>query len=434
MDIETKPVRQRDASLLANAKIRVVGVGGGGGNAVTSRYQKGNPEVEYWVRNSDGQALSRSSCPNKLILGRNVTRGKGAGGNPDFGRKAAEDSYDEIRNVLSGSDRVFISAGEGGGTGTGGAPVIAKAAKECGALVLAIVTRPFTFEGPKRKKVALEGIEELKKAVDALIIVSNDKLRFNNGKRSVRDAFKAADKILGDAVKTVTDRILLPGVINLDFNDVKSTLSGKGIALIGRGEGHGVDRALLAAKNAFSSPLLESSIKGAHNRLVNFTRSKDVTLDELNASRECILEACNAKDEDSVSSIFGAQIDPDLTDTRKVSIIATSFDKEIDFSKDSLPRQRHSIATPEIKAEKIETPKVEKEIREQKQEKANILPDCLARFRKNQEREKSPLQAAEEKKEEGAQKEPVPVERDKGQEESDDDDDRQVIAAEKKTR
>ena len=339
MDIETKTPQPMD-NIRANAKIKVIGVGGGGGNAVTSRYQKGNPEVEYWVRNTDGQALSRSSCPNKLILGRNVTAGKGAGGNPDFGKKAAEDSYDEIKNVLTGSDRIFISAGEGGGTGTGGAPVIAKAAKECGALVLAIVTRPFTFEGPRRKKVALEGIETLKKAVDALIIVSNDKLRFNNGKMPIAAAFKA--------------------------------------------EGKGNDRALLAAKNAFSSPLLESSIKGAHNRLVNFTRSEDVTLDEINSAMECILEAANAKDEDSVSSIFGAQIDPDLKDTRKVSIIATSFDKDFDFSDDSLPRQRHSIATPVIKEEKIETPKVEQEIKEQKEEKENILPDFLARFRKNQ--------------------------------------------------
>ena len=425
MDIETKTPQPMD-NIRANAKIKVIGVGGGGGNAVTSRYQKGNPEVEYWVRNTDVQALSRSSCPNKLILGRNVTAGKGAGGNPDFGKKAAEDSYDEIKNVLTGSDRIFISAGEGGGTGTGGAPVIAKAAKECGALVLAIVTRPFTFEGPRRKKVALEGIETLKKAVDALIIVSNDKLRFNNGKMPIAAAFKAADKILGDAVKTVTDRILLPGVINLDFNDVKSTLWGKGVALIGMGEGKGNDRALLAAKNAFSSPLLESSIKGAHNRLVNFTRSEDVTLDEINSAMECILEAANAKDEDSVSSIFGAQIDPDLKDTRTVSIIATSFDKDFDFSDDSLPRQRHSIATPVIKEEKIETPKVEQEIKEQKEEKENILPDFLARFRKNQAVDAPIVEEVKpEEKIEEEKKEVIPIQ-------DNDDDDSQVLSADKK--
>ena len=431
MDIETKEVKPRD-DIRANAKIKVIGVGGGGGNAVTSRYQKGNPEVEYWVRNTDGQALSRSSCPNKRILGRNITAGKGAGGNPDCGARAATDSYEEIKNVLKGSDMVFISAGEGGGTGTGGAPIIAKAAKECGALVLAIVTRPFTFEGPRRKKVALEGIETLKKAVDALIIVSNDKLRFNNGKRPIAEAFKAADKILGDAVKTVTDRILLPGVINLDFNDVKSTLWGKGVALIGRGEGKGSGRALRAAKNAFSSPLLESSIKGAHNRLVNFTRSEDVTLEELNSARECILEACNAKDEDTVSSIFGAQIDPELKDTRKVSIIATSFDKDFDFSKESLPRQRHSIATPAMQEEKIETPKVEKEIKEQEDEKEKILPDILAKFRKSQALDDSMGEKTSPIQNETKEREVKPVVPRKDND--DEDDDRQVLSADKKQR
>ena len=327
---EMKPMF--DASgLQANAKIKVIGVGGGGSNAVNGMIHDKEDMVEYWVFNTDSQALSASPCENKLVLGKNVTRGLGAGGLPEMGKKAAEDSYNDIELVVKGSDMVFLAAGEGGGTGTGAAPIVAKAAKEAGCLVLAIVTRPFTFEGKQRKLNALEGIKELEKYVDALIVVSNDKMMFNNGKMSIGKAFEASDQVLASSVKTVTDLILVHGIINLDFADVKATLSGKGLALIGIGYGEGKNKALDAAESAINSPLLESSIRGSKSMIINFTVGDDTTLDDVNYAVAFITDAAGGDKNNEVNIIFGVQQDSSYHGKMKVAIIATDFDKAVDF-------------------------------------------------------------------------------------------------------
>lgn len=244
------------------AKIVVIGVGGAGSNAVNQMLEEKIANIEFWVFNTDAQALATSKAENRLVLGRQTTRGLGAGGDPQVGREAALDSVDDIKRVIEGANMVFIAAGMGGGTGTGAAPVVAKLAKDAGALTVAIVTRPFTFEGNSRKVKAVEGITELKSAVDSIIIVSNDKLMFMNGSRPISEAFNESDKVLAQSVKTITDLILLPGLINLDFADVRSTLKDKGVALIGFGMGSGEHKAEEASSSAIASPLLEASVKG----------------------------------------------------------------------------------------------------------------------------------------------------------------------------
>lgn len=322
--------------LTAEAKIKVIGVGGGGSNAVNGMLGDKSNQVEYWVLNTDSQALSDSPCHNKLVLGRNTTKGLGAGGDPEKGRMAAEDSIDEIKQVVSGADLVFLACGEGGGTGTGAAPVVAQEAKEAGALVLAIVTRPFNFEGDTRSNNALEGIQKLKAVVDALIVVSNDKLNFNNADVSFEDALAKSDQVLASSVKTVTDLILKRGRINLDFADVKATLTGKGLSLIGIGYGEGKNKAFDAATNAVNSPLLEASIRGAKSMIVNFTIGKDTTMKEIQYAVSVIKSYATGKQEDSkVNIIFGVQSDPDFVGKMKIAIIATDFVKDYDFSKTS---------------------------------------------------------------------------------------------------
>lgn len=327
MEQEMKPVFDEEG-LQTNAKIIVIGVGGGGSNAVNGMIHDKNEQVDYWVFNTDSQALANSPCDNKLILGRNVTRGLGAGGLPEMGAKAAEDSYSDIQLVVKGADMVFIAAGEGGGTGTGAAPVVAKAAKEAGCLVLGIVTRPFTFEGKARKLHALEGINNLRENVDALIVVSNDKMMFNNGGLGIKDAFAASDEILAQSVKTVTDLILVHGVINLDFADVKATLSKKGLSLIGIGYGEGKNKAIDAATNAINSPLLEASIRGSRSMIINITVGDDTTLDDVQYAINYITEAAGGQDND-VNIIFGVQNEPSFHDKMKIAIIATDFEKDI---------------------------------------------------------------------------------------------------------
>lgn len=322
-----------DEELKKNAKIKVIGVGGGGGNAVNGMIHDKEDLVEYWVFNTDCQALSHSPCENKLVLGRTVTGGLGAGGIPATGRKAAEESYEDIKRIVEGSDLVFIAAGEGGGTGTGAAPVVAKAAKEVGCLVIGIVTRPFNFEGKTRRTNALEGINALKENVDALIVISNDKLMFNNGNRPMAESFHTADEILGSSVKTVTDLILKHGIINLDFADVKATLLGKGIALIGIGHGTGPNKAIEAADNAINSPLLEASIHGAHSMIVNFVIGPDTTLSDTSEAVEYINAAAVGKDSaEEANVIFGVMQDPSFHDEMTIAIIATDFNKDVDFN------------------------------------------------------------------------------------------------------
>jgi cell division protein FtsZ len=379
-----------DEDLPTNAKIIVIGVGGGGSNAVNGMLHDKNEEVDYWVFNTDIQALANSPCDNKLILGKNVTRGLGAGGNPEMGQKAAEDSYNDIKLVIHGADMVFIAAGEGGGTGTGAAPVVAKAAKEEGCLVIGIVTRPFTFEGKARKHNALEGINNLRQYVDALIVVSNDKMMFNNGSLGIRNAFAASDEILAQSVKTVTDLILVHGVINLDFADVKATLEGKGLALIGIGYGEGENKAIDAATNAINSPLLETSIRGSKSMILNITVGDDTTLDDVQYAINYITESAGGREND-VNIIFGVQNDDSFHSKMKIAIIATDFTRDIDVDQldtaynrsiSSLNNGMNSMpeepSTPVMKEETPIRSVVKEEIKEDRER--SVLPDYLRDF------------------------------------------------------
>ncbi len=387
---ELKPIFDEEG-LQANAKIIVIGVGGGGSNAVNGMLHDKNDEVDYWVFNTDSQALANSPCDNKLILGRNVTRGLGAGGMPEMGQKAAEDSYSDIQLVVKGADMVFIAAGEGGGTGTGAAPVVARAAKEAGCLVLGIVTRPFTFEGKARKLHALEGISNLKEYVDALIVVSNDKMMFNNGALGIKNAFAASDEILAQSVKTVTDLILVHGVINLDFADVKATLAGKGLSLIGIGYGEGENKAIDAATNAINSPLLETSIRGSRSMIINITVGDDTTLDDVQYAINYITESAGGRDND-VNIIFGVQNDESFHSKMKIAIIATDFEKEIDMDQVDTAYNRSIMSSPasvsnptpsQVTPNPIKKPEpiksqVKEEIKEERE--SSVLPDYLRDF------------------------------------------------------
>ena len=381
------------------AKIKVIGVGGGGSNAVNQMINDKKDQIEYWVLNTDSQALGDSPCENKYVLGKNITKGLGAGGKPENGRKAAEDSIKDIKMIVDKSDLVFIACGEGGGTGTGAAPIIAKASKEAGALVLAVVTRPFTFEGKARQANALEGINELKKYVDALIVVSNDKLVFNNGNRSLINAFKASDGILAQSVKTITDLILLHGTINLDLNDLKSTLTDKGIALIGIGSGEGENKAIKAAQSAINSPLLEASIKGSKCMLINITAGESVTLDDVQNAIEYITEAAGATDERDANIIFGVQTDKSYTDKMQIAIIATDFTSDV-LNSSSQPQFIRRPSREEnriIEEEKVEEKpsKVEIEMTEKKEE--SPFPEYLKKLLKQRDVETDVKVEAEEK-------------------------------------
>lgn len=310
-------------------KILVIGIGGGGSNAVNEMVEDGMARnIDFYVYNTDAQALATSKSPNRYVLGENITKGLGAGGDPSVGKAAAEASVEDIKQLVKDYDMVFIACGEGGGTGTGAAPVVAKIAKDSGALTVAIVTRPFTFEGNKRMKRATEGIIELKANVDSLIIISNDKLMFMNGKRPIKEAFAESDMVLAQSVRTLTDLILLPGIINLDFADIRNTLKDKGMALIGFGQGSGENKAEEAASNAVSSPLLETSIRGAKSAIVNVTCGDSVTLDEAQEAVRYITEIAGG----DVNIIFGIQTNPEFGDTMLVSVIATDFGEEANLA------------------------------------------------------------------------------------------------------
>ena len=307
------------------AKIVVIGCGGGGSNAVNQMVEEHMRGVSFWVCNTDAQALATSKAEHRLVLGKEVTNGLGAGGDPEIGRQAAEASIDDLYEILQGANMVFIAAGMGGGTGTGAAPVIARVARELGALTVAIVTRPFSFEGERRKN-AVEGINELKNNVDAIIIVSNDKLMMMSGNRPMREAFAESDRVLAQSVKTITDLIVVPGVINLDFADVKATLKNKGLALIGFGMGSGAKKANDAASSALLSPLLEASIHGAHSIIANVTCGNNVSLDEVKEAIDYVTSAAGL----NPNIIFGVQENPELNDQMLISIVATEFDTDFD--------------------------------------------------------------------------------------------------------
>jgi cell division protein FtsZ len=307
------------------AVIKVVGIGGGGVNAVNRMIEEGLKGVEFIAINTDAQALLMSDADVKLDVGRELTRGLGAGANPDVGCKAAEDHREEIEEVLKGADMVFVTAGEGGGTGTGGAPVVASVARSLGALTIGVVTRPFGFEGKRRAVQAESGIERLRAEVDTLIVIPNDRLLSISDRHvSVLDAFKAADQVLLSGVQGITDLITTPGLINLDFADVKSVMSGAGSALMGIGSSRGDDRAVAAAEMAISSPLLEASIDGAHGVLLSIQGGSDLGLFEINEAAQLVSNSAAV----DANIIFGAVIDDALGDEVRVTVIAAGFDEQ----------------------------------------------------------------------------------------------------------
>jgi cell division protein FtsZ len=313
------------------AVIKVVGIGGGGVNAVNRMIEEGLKGVEFIAINTDAQALLMSDADVKLDVGRELTRGLGAGANPEVGARAAEDHREEIEEVLKGADMVFVTAGEGGGTGTGGAPVVANVARSLGALTIGVVTRPFGFEGKRRASQAELGIERLRSEVDTLIVIPNDRLLSISDRHvSVLDAFKAADQVLLSGVQGITDLITTPGLINLDFADVKSVMSGAGSALMGIGSARGDDRSVAAAEMAISSPLLEASIDGAHGVLLSIQGGSDLGLFEINEAAQLVANSA-APD---ANIIFGAVIDDALGDEVRVTVIAAGFDET------GLPRAR----------------------------------------------------------------------------------------------
>ncbi len=305
------------------AVIKVVGIGGGGVNAVNRMIEVGLKGVEFIAINTDAQALLMSDADVKLDIGRELTRGLGAGAQPDVGRQAAQDHQEEIEEVLKGADMVFVTAGEGGGTGTGGAPVVASVARGLGALTIGVVTRPFSFEGRRRAQQAEEGIDALRAEVDTLIIIPNDRLlSISDRSVSVMDAFKSADQVLLSGVQGITDLITTPGLINLDFADVKAVMSGAGSALMGIGNARGDDRAAVAAEMAIASPLLEASMDGAHGVLLNISGGSDLGLFEINEAAQLVADAAHPE----ANIIFGAVIDDALGDEVRVTVIAAGFD------------------------------------------------------------------------------------------------------------
>ena len=318
---------RRDAPVAAPqnylAVIKVVGIGGGGVNAVNRMIDVGLKGVEFIAINTDAQALLMSDADVKLDIGRELTRGLGAGADPDVGRQAAEDHAADIEEVLRGADMVFVTAGEGGGTGTGGAPVVARIARSLGALTIGVVTRPFGFEGRRRQSQAESGVDALRAEVDTLIVIPNDRLlSLSDRNISVIDAFRQADHVLLQGVSGITDLITTPGLINLDFADVKSVMAGAGSALMGIGSARGEDRAVEAANAAISSPLLEASIEGAHGVLLSVSGGSDLGLFEINEAARMVSDAAHP----DANIIFGAVIDDTLGDEVRVTVIAAGFD------------------------------------------------------------------------------------------------------------
>jgi cell division protein FtsZ len=305
------------------AVIKVVGIGGGGVNAVNRMIEQGLKGVEFIAINTDAQALLMSDADVKLDVGRDSTRGLGAGADPEVGRKAADDAKDEIEELLRGADMVFVTAGEGGGTGTGGAPVVATIARKLGALTVGVVTRPFSFEGKRRSNQAEAGIQALRESCDTLIVIPNDRLlQMGDAQVSLMDAFRSADEVLLNGVQGITDLITTPGLINVDFADVKGIMSGAGTALMGIGSARGDGRALKAAEIAINSPLLEASMEGAQGVLMSIAGGSDLGLFEINEAASLVQDAAHA----DANIIFGTVIDDSLGDEVRVTVIAAGFD------------------------------------------------------------------------------------------------------------
>jgi cell division protein FtsZ len=334
-----------------HAVIKVFGVGGGGGNAINTMIEEGLQGVEFIAANTDSQALSRNLAPLKLQLGARLTKGLGAGANPDIGRQAAIEDRDLLREALAGADMVFITAGLGGGTGTGGGPVVAEVAKEVGALTVAVVTRPFSFEGLTRKRQADTGMKELRGLVDTIVVIPNEKLLLIAGKdmRFV-EAFRKVDDVLFQAVRGISELVTRPGYINLDFADVKTIMAGMGVALMGTGMASGQNRAVAAAEKAISSPLLEDvSIRGARGVLINITAGTSLSLSEVNEAASLIREEAS----DEANIIFGTVIDEALGDELKVTVVATGFEPNVAEGPWKNPRKGIKLAS---RAEDLQKP------------------------------------------------------------------------------
>ncbi len=335
------------------AKIKVIGLGGGGGNAVNRMVESGVKGVEFIAANTDLQVLNNSKADVKIQIGASLTDGLGAGARPEIGKEAAVESKKEIEDALAGADMVFVTCGMGGGTGTGAAPVVAEIAQALGALTVAIVTKPFSFEGKKRMQNALEGLEELKKHVDTLIVIPNDRLREIIDKTTpMLEAFKEVDNVLRRGVQSISDLIAVVGLVNLDFADVKAVMEKSGHAIIGIGIGMGEDRAIEAAKQAVSSPLLETSIEGATDAIINITGGVNLTLFEAEQAAEVVRAAANT----DINTIFGSVINENLSDEVIVTVIATGFDKkgrEIESSQPVYSNVQQTRRTQRVEPEMI---------------------------------------------------------------------------------
>ncbi|WP_199246917.1 cell division protein FtsZ [[Phormidium] sp. ETS-05] len=366
------------------ARIKVIGVGGGGCNAVNRMIASEVSGIEFWGINTDAQALTQAKAPKRLQIGQKLTRGLGAGGNPAIGQKAAEESRDEVAAALDGSDLVFITAGMGGGTGTGAAPIVAEAAKEVGALTVGVVTRPFNFEGRRRMNQAEEGISALQSRVDTLIIIPNDKLlAVISPETPVQEAFRVADDILRQGVQGISDIITIPGLVNVDFADVRAVMADAGSALMGIGQGSGKSRAIEAATQAISSPLLESaSIDGAKGVVFNITGGTDLTLHEVNAAAEIIYSAVDP----NANIIFGAVIDDKMQGEIRITVIATGFSAE---PQTVVPRERMAAPpartafrpAPPPQAQPPVTPPAEQQPKPRLNPPGLDIPDFLQRRR-----------------------------------------------------
>ncbi len=315
-----------DASLDSGAKIKVIGVGGAGNNAVNRMVDENVKGVDFVAVNTDQQALYRCAAPGKVLIGEKLTKGRGAGANPDVGKNAAEENIDDIKKTLEGTDMVFITAGMGGGTGTGAAPVIAKLAKDMGVLTIGVVTKPFAFEGKKKMEQAEAGISALKQHVDSIIIIPNERLKFvsETGRLTLATAFQVADDVLRRGVQSITDLINVPSFMNLDFNDVVTTMQNAGLAHMGVGSAQGKDKAEVAAKAAISSPLLETSITGCRGIIINFTSSPDIGLDEVEYAASLVGQEAHP----DANVIWGVTFDEKLEDEMRVTVIATGFDAD----------------------------------------------------------------------------------------------------------
>ena len=367
-----------------SAVIKVVGVGGGGGNAVDRMVESGIQNVEFIAVNTDAQALKRSKADVRIQIGEKLTKGLGAGANPEVGRKAAEETKDKIEEALEGADMVFVTSGMGGGTGTGAAPIVARIAKELGALTVGVVTRPFSFEGPKRGRYAAEGVAQMKANVDTLVTISNNRLlEIVDKKTPMLEAFREADNVLRQGVQGISDLIIAPGYVNLDFADVKTVMKDQGSALMGIGVASGENRTAEATKKAISSPLLEVSIDGAEQILLNITGGSDLTLFEAQDASDIVAAAAT----NDVNIIFGTSINENLGDEVIVTVIATGIDEEHKGTKKSVARSSRPTLTPTTPAstkeignnpqtfqEKQVTPK-KKAVVEEKQPEKDIFGD-----------------------------------------------------------